>query len=591
MFRKHFTIGLAIVGLATAAAQATVYYVDCATSGGEDGSSWEDAFVHLQDALDLAEPGDQVWVAACSLAPYTYRPDQGSGHTAGDRSETFTLESGVAIYGGFPPGGGDGTFEARDPTNPTYKTTLSGDLLGDDGPDPFQNNDENSYHVVTGSGVDETAILDGFAITAGNADGPSPSHNGAGMYNDSGNPTLTTCTLSGNSAMNGGGIYNVYNSRPTLTECTFTDNSASIHGAGVCNAWSSPTLINCKFAGNSSGMFAGGMSNVDGGQPVLANCVFSGNSATSYGGAIYNDGSATLVNCTFSGNSAAEGGGIYSLYTSYTLANCLFSGNSADKGGGIYSEGTTATLVNCTFSMNSAPNGCALACDSVFQQYPSTLELANCILWDGNSEIWNNDSSTIIITYSDVEGGWPGDGNIDADPLFVDADGPDDIPGTGDDNLRLDAYSPCTDAGDNAAVPEDITTDLAGNTRIVDEPEVANTGNGECPFVDMGAYERPTYIDSDGDNLEDGCDNCPYYPNSDQADCDGDDLGDVCDPDDDNDGVEDAYDVCPVTPGAEYVDEEGRPKADLDGNCEVNLSDFATFALDYGILRCGDDDE
>ena len=76
-----------------------------------------------------------------------------------------------------------------------------------------------------------------------------------------------------------------------------------------------------------------------------------------------------------------------------------------------------------------------------------------------------------------------GSNNIDLDPLFVDLDGLDGIPGTADDNARLDPDSPCIDAGDNQAVPKGISTDLDGNDRFVD-------GDGDMTdTVDMGAYE------------------------------------------------------------------------------------------------------
>jgi hypothetical protein len=81
------------------------------------------------------------------------------------------------------------------------------------------------------------------------------------------------------------------------------------------------------------------------------------------------------------------------------------------------------------------------------------------------------------IQYSNIHGSFPGTGNIDADPLFVDADG------------RLPAGSPVIDAGSNAAVPNGITTDLDGNPRFVDDPGTPETGNGDPPVVDMGAYE------------------------------------------------------------------------------------------------------
>ncbi len=125
-------------------------------------------------------------------------------------------------------------------------------------------------------------------------------------------------------------------------------------------------------------------------------------------------------------------------------------------------------------TMNVSPSTCSAAFGS------SDLTMTDCILWDGGDEISNNDGSTVTVTYTNVEGGFPGIGNIDADPLFIDPDNGD---------YRLSSGSPCIDAGDNTAVPEDITTDLDGNPRFLDIPETPDTGNGTLPIVDMGAYE------------------------------------------------------------------------------------------------------
>jgi hypothetical protein len=108
----------------------------------------------------------------------------------------------------------------------------------------------------------------------------------------------------------------------------------------------------------------------------------------------------------------------------------------------------------------------------MFNLNNSSPTVTNCIFWnDLNSEIRNIDSSPIF-TYSDIQGGtgqvWFGAGCIDADPCFVDA---------GSGNFNLKTGSPCIDAGDNNAVPGDITTDLDGKFRIANYT------------VDMGAYE------------------------------------------------------------------------------------------------------
>lgn len=208
------------------------------------------------------------------------------------------------------------------------------------------------------------------------------------------------------------------------------------------------------------------------------------------GGMLTSESGPTVTDCTFAGNHAAEGGGMCNRFSSPTLANCTFSGNTADlSGGGICNLWfTNLTVTNCTLAANAATHGAAVACDSYLQQYPSTVGMANCILWDGGDEIWNNDGSRITITYSDLQGGWPGRGNLDANPLFVD-------PQKGD--YRLCASSPCIDAGDNAAVPRGVVNDLDGNPRFVDGPPTPDTGN--VPIVDMGAYEFGVSCDLDVD--------------------------------------------------------------------------------------------
>ena len=156
----------------------------------------------------------------------------------------------------------------------------------------------------------------------------------------------------------------------------------------------------------------------------------------------------------------------------------------------------TSMLTNCTFAGNTALLGNALACDSPGQAAPSGLQLANCILWDGGSEIWNNDDSEITITYSNVQGGWAGDTNIDAEPCFVDPGYWDANSGWVDGNYHLLPASACIDTGDNNAVPTDtydldgdgnvtepIPWDIAGSPRIMD---VDDDGIG---VVNMGAYE------------------------------------------------------------------------------------------------------
>lgn len=145
--------------LATVAtAPGGVIYVDDDASLGGNGQTWGTAYKYLQDALNKPPTsGDQIWVAEG-----TYKPDQGGGVTSGDRNATFQLIDSVEIYGGFA--GGETSRDQRDTV--ANVTILSGDLAGNDGPGEWENNDENSYRVVTGSGADSAART-GFGKIAG----------------------------------------------------------------------------------------------------------------------------------------------------------------------------------------------------------------------------------------------------------------------------------------------------------------------------------------------------------------------------------------------------------------------------------------
>ncbi len=233
--------------------QSTIYYVDAAkTAGSNDGSSWTDAFTSLQSALDIAQAGDQIWVAEG-----VYTPSQ---RTEEDdpRSATFNLVDGVTIYGGFAgTPGQEEDLSLRDWQ--TYPTILSGDIDGNDLVDEqgvltttANLVGENAYHVLLAEGVGKTTILDGFFITAGAATGESREQNfGGGMYNVDSDPTLSNVTFTANSAhYGGGGMYN-YDSNPTLNNVTFTANSTDHDGGGMyVDDDSSPFISNSIFWDN-----------------------------------------------------------------------------------------------------------------------------------------------------------------------------------------------------------------------------------------------------------------------------------------------------------------------------------------------------
>ena len=180
-----------------------IHYVKWNANGANNGTSWADAYTDLQSALSAATNGDEIWVAAG-----TYKPTTGT-----DRTLSFTLKNGVAIYGGFA--GTETLLTQRDPA--ANVTVLSG-AIGAAGIA------DNSYHVVTGGSTDNTAVLDGFTVTAGNANGSFPYDSGGGMYNENSSPTLNNLIFDNNFANLGGGMYNQY-SEPSLTNIVLNENS------------------------------------------------------------------------------------------------------------------------------------------------------------------------------------------------------------------------------------------------------------------------------------------------------------------------------------------------------------------------------
>ncbi len=197
---------------------------------------------------------------------------------------------------------------------------------------------------------------------------------------------------------------------------------------------------------------------------------------------MYNLQSSTILTaCTFLGNSSESGGGLHNNLDSNALVtNCEFYGNFASVNGGaiVNRYRGDGTFRNCTIVNNSASSGGGLF---NFGNVPSHPTLSNCIVYFNEGEqILDSGSSFATVTFSNVQGGFAGDGNIDADPLFVDPD---------NDDYHIAPGSPCIDAGDSSAVPEEIDTDYDGNTRFVDDPKTKNTGLGDCPIVDMGSYE------------------------------------------------------------------------------------------------------
>ena len=272
------------------------------------------------------------------------------------------------------------------------------------------------------------------------------------------NVSLNRTVLSGDLDMDGDTSDNAYH---VVTGAT----GATIDGFTI-------TLGNAD--GSGSNDRGGGMYNYYD-SPTVTNCTFSENAAHFGGGMFNHSSSPTVTNCTFLGNEGSTGGGMCNSSSSPTVTNCTFSENAAHSGGGMCnSSSSSPTVTNCTFSENAADDlgGGMSNIDS------SSPTVTNCIFWDDSAgifgpEIHNFSSScSPTITYSIVEGGYTGTGNLNANPMFVSST-----------NLSLQSSSPAVDAANGCVAP---LTDKDANGRV---DVVATDNSGLGPAVDMGAYE------------------------------------------------------------------------------------------------------
>ncbi len=556
--------------LATSTAAEKIIYVDDDAAGANDGSSWTDAFVYLQDALASASPSlpsrRRAYGVAESneveirVAQGAYTPDQStvsdyaSRGPGEPREGVFTLRNRMSLRGGYA---GVGTPDPNERNVEFYRTILSGDLNGDDvevqqardlPSEPTRK--ENSLCIVRCPDSHGTPILDGFIITGAtdsameNLDcNPAISDcvfswnagrfSGGAIYSRRGDLVLTRCRFIANwTAQFGGAICPDYGTTLVLTDCTFIGNQAGTGGA-LAGEDADITMTGCTFERNAAerqgalhvmgGMLAashctfkrnltpllsaenrgvgGAIGFFDGADVTLLDCLFEGNSASS-GGAVFSDYSqqgAVLRDCIFSGNSAGGGGALFGLYNS-TIVNCVFAGNRAGWGGVAGSDCTGPEFVNCTFVANRADNGNAVARYSCHGEPEQPIVMTNCILWDGGDEIGTAINTQPVrylktdITFSDVFGGWEGQGNISVDPCFADPGhwDPNETPDNrSDDSFVMGDYHLKSQAGrwdpvSEGWIPDDVTSPCidAGdpNIPVADEPE-PNGGR-----VNQGAY-------------------------------------------------------------------------------------------------------
>lgn len=427
---------------ATAHAQ-TIHHVSAAAPPGGDGVSWATAFRHVDDALSIATAGHRVWVAQGVYRP-TVRRDP-----ADPRSRTFAPAPGVRLLGGFR-----GIESTQGDRAGLFRTTV---LDGDLGAQGVPN--DNAYNVVRLEGNGARHWVDGFTIRGGNADSTGLARGGGAIASQLGEKWIRNCILIANRGRIGGALLSQI-SITHVERCTILSNHSTALGGAV---WVGSSL-------------------------TVTDTLFAHNSCDARGGAVY----------------ANQGGVDTEGIATTRFQNCVFRDNRANNGGavfvgdpnGVVAAGKAA-FSGCTFHANTSLTGGAAVATNMSPSPAIEVQLYNSVLWGNRSA-----SGTTLggapghftdVRYCVVEGGWAGTGNLSIDPMFRDR---------GRRDLRLSPSSPAIDAGDNELVLRDRNDidrdgdfvertpfDHFGSRRRLDRPATPDTGAGNAPVTDMGAYE------------------------------------------------------------------------------------------------------
>jgi len=379
---------------------------------------------------------------------------------------------------------GGGIYNASSPTNIT-NCTISLNEAGNHGAGIF--NSSSAPSVSDCDIVENEAINNGGGIynlssspvlNSNNINDNYAGNDGGGIYNTASANNITMGFITGNvSGNNGGGMYNVSSSGGSVTNIKILNNTA-VRGGAMYNSSSSPLVSGCALHNNIATANGGAVYNLNSNTVEFYQCTFQSNMATTSGGAIYYNGGTApeITNSTFKGNSTnGNGGGLYIQGANVDIVNCLLSGNYAVNGGGLLVTGANPVIVNCTIVANRANSGGG----GMTVSLSSTTTIGNSIIWGNTAGTGNNISGggSLNISYSNIEGGASGIGNINANPLFT-APEPSSLAPTLSGNYRVQKCSPVINAGINSMVPGVITQDIDGNIRI------------NYAIVDMGAYEK-----------------------------------------------------------------------------------------------------
>ena len=298
----------------------------------------------------------------------------------------------------------------------------------------------------------------------------------------------------------------------TLTACPY----GVAGGPGALRLTSGVmSVANCTFSDNNTH----GMHIVDSDASIRA-CIARDNASSGYGIVLERTSDSVIDGCVLSGN---DGRGIYVIDSAYAMVeNCICCGNEE---GIAIATNSVCDIYNCTISGNTVYG--------MNVTDGSTATVVNCVLWNNVQELGGGGTT---VSYSNVQGGAAGTGNINADPLFANA-------AAGD--FFLTAASPCIDTGTSSGAPD---TDILGRARGSDGDGLGAGGTGDGSDYDMGAYE---FTDEDADGMDDAWED-EHDVDDPDADPDNDgltnreeyELGtDPNDVDTDGDGYGDGYEV------------------------------------------------
>ncbi len=388
----------------------------------------------VQAGIDLAAAGDTVLVD-----PGTFHETiefngldivvMGSGSSTttvfgngNDPAVRFAQgETSSAVFSDFAVTGGNSGIVCENGSNPTISNcTLSMNFA-----------DEYGGGIQC---IESSPTISGCALTLNSA-----SRDGGGLYSYNGSPAILDSSIDDNIAPRGAGVFAFGISTPLIYTCTIAENSATWGGGLLVMSGANLSLIESTVTSNQSADAGGGLY-LQSASARLESSEISLNTTQTDGGGVFTRPGSTLdaVNCIVNDNDAVgSGGGLYIWNSTFTLTNSIVARNTSGfRGGGVHSTGSVSTLLNCSIADNAA----ATEGGGLYAAWFEPVAITNSIFWgNGPEQIFNHQAfpAALTVDYSDVQGGWAGVDNMDADPRFRNY---------GKYEFILAPISPCIDA-------------------------------------------------------------------------------------------------------------------------------------------------